>query len=293
MTNHVDVTVESTAGTIWQMPVPAVVTITNREAEPIHVLLPYPYPGGLTFGRAAEGLVQTKPAGGDLIERSAPIEIRPGETWRRRYFLNRYYLFRQPGSAQFSFELHMAVTYGISPPITRYEGFAGAFQVSIAAGTDVQRRAGIAEYGTALTDPDPERRAEAAEALGFLDTPDVIPYLLVMLQTADLRTLAVQALGRHPSPETEQAIVAALQDRESSVVSAALAEIDRLRIEPPRTNVRNLLGSSNPGIVYAALGWLSSHPSREDLPFVTALHNDRNEALRARARAYEQQLTGH
>ncbi len=293
MTNKVDVTARSVAGTLWQTPVPVVIAITNHESEPVRVLLPYPYPGGLTFECATSDFVQSKPVDGDVIQRSAPVEIKPGETWHRRYFLNRYFVFRQPGSARFSFDLHIAITYGASSPVTRDEAFDGSFLVTIADASEAQRRARIGEYGAMLGDPDPTRRTEAAEALGFLDTPDVVPQLIAMLRTADFRASAIRALGRHPSPETARAIGSALSDSEFGVVSAALEEIHRLHITPPRTSIQSLLGSKNPGVVYLALDWLSTHPSREDLPFLAPLLSDPNDSLRSRARDYQRQLTAN
>jgi hypothetical protein len=292
MSDTITVRMQSAGPHLYGGPVPVTTVVQNAGPDAASVLLPYPNPNNLSFRCASRDWAQTKPVQEDPIERTAPLVVPPGGTVTRTYFLNRYLRFLRPGTAECSYSLRMLVTRKGAQQSANHETFAGTFTVQLDPASDDQLRAEMARYAARLDNPDRQTKAEAAEALAFLDTPLVVPFLMRMLRIDNLEAIGIHALGRHPSEESFRAIAAMLGHPDSAVVSAALEEIDRHQIQIPRRDIQKLLASENPAIVWAALGWLANHPSREDLPLLAPMLNSPNVPLRERAHAYRQLLAG-
>jgi hypothetical protein len=260
-------------------PIPAVVTVRNASAAPVEVLLPYPNPNHLSFDCPTAKRKEVQPAS----ERTIPIDVAPGATYTATYFLNRYLAFDAPGQARVSYHLDAFVT----------AGGAGADQVAqgqlvvdLIEGTKAALEEELSNHAVGLKSKDRQKKAEAAEALAFLETPLALEYQARMLGIENLETMGIQALGRSSSPQAQQLIVGMLTHRESGVVGAALAEIDRLHLALPREKVWPLLVSDNPSIRWTAVDWMAAHPDPRDRAHVTPLLSDPNPGVRDRAKAY-------
>ncbi len=270
-------------------PVAVSLTIANAGAVPVRISLPYPNPNNFSFQCLAKGFANEKTVEHDEIERTAPTQIAPGATFTGTYYLNRYFSFLMAGDAQFAYQLSALVSQDGQPGVAS-RTFEGKFAIHLDQGTDDQVRRELNGFAARLQDPDRKLRAESAEALAFVDSALVVPYLLPMLQTDGLEVIGVHALARHSEPDARQAMVAALSSPQSSVVAAVLEETDRLKIALPRRRVQNLLASRNEGIQWLALNWLSARPDRDDLPFVNPLLDSHSEGVRKKAKVYLESL---
>jgi hypothetical protein len=290
MSNIIEVKVQGEEPHLLGGPVPVLLAVTNHDSKAASVLLPYPNPNNLSFRCLSSDFAQAKQVEPDPIERTVPTVIQANGNVTRHYYLNRYFRFAKPGKSAFAFELQMLVKGGGPQDVPTNQRFTGTFEIQLMSPSDDELRKELGLYQTELNSADRLKKEEAAEALAFLDTPQVVPYLLPMLQNDNLAEIGIRALGRHPSSESQEAIRSMLAHPELGVVSAALEEIDHLKIPIPRQAVQKLLTAANPGIQWLALGWLAARPSREDLPVLTPLLESENAPLRERAREYSKHL---
>jgi hypothetical protein len=262
-------------------PVPAVVSLRNSGNEPASVLLPYPNPNHLRFECGVPDFAQPREL--EVVsERVAPTVIPPGGSYSANYFLNRYFRFLKPGEASIRYRLDLVVN-------NQDATYEGAFTVRLATVSDDELRAHLTEYASGLRS-NRQAKLEAAEALAYLETPRAVPHLLTMLNIDNLEIIAIHSLAQHRSEEVSVAIASMLSHPDSSVVQAALEEIDRLKIPLPRPAIQRLLSSPNANTQWVALGWLEQHPSREDRPLLAAPANSSNAAVRQRALEYSRAL---
>ncbi len=271
-------------------PVAVRFTIANGSAEAIDILLPYPNPNNLAFRCETPNFAEPKIVEREEVERTAPITILAGSLYTRTYYLGRYFKFKAPGKAIFNFELRMPFWSENRPETSNEELFKGSFEVQLAPVSGDQLRNELATIATHLQDKDRTRKLEAGEALAFVESPQVVAHLLMMLRVDGLEVAGIHALALHRSAETDRAITSALGNRDSAVVAAALEEIDRLKIGVPRANVQKLLMSDNPGIQWLALEWLSRKPDRQDLPMLIPLAQGGKEGIREKASEYMRKL---
>lgn len=286
MSDKIVVELHSQEQRLVQGPVPVLAMLTNVSPTTIHVLLPYPNPSNLGFRSLTQYFGAAKAVEQDPIERTAPIMIEPGKTHKATYYLNRYFSFPRAGNGEFEYRLRMRVTHDGVNPTSKTEMFGGTFGVQLIAGSENQLRGALALYSGQLRSLNRQEKMEAAEALAFVDTPLVVPYLLPMLQIDNLEVIGIHALARHPGSQSELAIKSMLGNPESAVVGTALEEIDRLKIGVTRKEVQQLLDSQNTNIQWLALGWLEARPSREDLPLLSRLLKSENSLVREKAKAY-------
>jgi hypothetical protein len=286
MTQPITVELQSPPPHLFQEPVPVFITLTNLRPEPVSVLLPYPNPNNLGFQCLTEHFAAAKTVEEDAIERTAPITIEPGQNYRATYYLNRYFTFLKEGSGDFEYQLRMLVTCGKPEPASKTETFRGTFSVQLTSASEDQLRDALAAYASQLRSLNRQEKMEGAEALAFVETPLVVPYLLPMLQIDNLEVIGINALARHPGPQTEEAIKSMLGHPDSAVVGAALEEIDRLKIPVSRRRLQDLLTSKNPNVRWVALKWLEAHPDQGDRPLILRLLNDQNAAVRNLAQRY-------
>ena len=271
-------------------PVPVVVTIANVSGTQLSIQLAYPVPEVLRFRCRNLDVGAPRPVSERTMAQSVPIAIAPGGSHTATYYLNRYFNFKAPGRAVIDWQVVVPVKQARSP--TSSLEFHGSFPIELVTATDQQLRDELAQYSEALHSPKRQARNEAAEALAFLDTPLSAEYVVPMLGIEDLEIIGIHALGRNPSRRFDDRIVQMLSHRDSTVVGAALEEIDRHRINVDRSVIQHLLASGNPNIQWLALGWLAEHPSREDLRLLPPLVASPNQAVRERAQSYEKSLGG-
>ncbi len=269
-------------------PVPAIVTVTNTSGDPVSIQLAYPIPEVLRFETLSFNVIAVKPAAKRSMTRTVPIDLAAGASYTATYFLNRYFAFVGPGQA--TIDWHLAVPFKQGGNATATSEFRGSFRAQLVVAGEQQVKAELARYSNALQSSNRQEQMEAAEALAYLDTPLVVPYLMPMLHIDNLEVIGIHALARHPSPASKQGIRSMLGHRDSAVVGAALEEIDRLNVEVSRSEVQQLLRSSNPNTQWLALGWLAARPSREDLPLLGPLLESGNAPVRDRARSYANRL---
>jgi len=290
MRDVIEITTQSTGPHLHGGPVPVPIVVENLGSAPVSILLPYPNPNDLTFRCTPADLARAKLVEQDPIERIAPLDIPSYRSETRMYYLNRYFEFIRPGRAECSYQLNTSISVEGTPAAYQHETFTGTFTIQLERASDEQVRTELSDYAMMLDNPNRQKRAEAAEALAFLDTPLVIPFLMRMLEIDDLEVIGIHALGRHPSLESYRAITGLLGHPDSAIIAAVLKEVDRNQIPLPRRDAQKLLSSANPNIQWLALGWLIGHPSREDLPLLSQALTSQNTAVRDRARAYEQLL---
>src|SRR6476646_1150200 len=259
-----------TAGAFKQQalngPVAVSISITNNSTEPASILLPYPNPNNLSFRCATSEFALPKTVEDAPIERTSPTTVKPGAKYTVTYYLNRYFKFLRPGRGRFHYELTAFVKFG-DQGSQKLHTFTGEFDVELVAASDDELRTEFAARSEQLRSADRQVKLQAAESLAFIDSPLVVPYLTAMLRIDNLEVTGIQALGSHPSPESEAAITSMLAHPDSAVVSAALAEIDRMKFPIQRHKIQSLLASQNPNVRWTALKWLSSRPESGDFPF--------------------------
>jgi len=286
MSNVITVSVSSSdARKLFGGPIPAVVTVANASSQPVDILLPYPNPGYLRFESQTPGLATPKAVETPENERSIPIRIGQGKSYTSVYYLDRYFAFQKPGKVLIAYRLTIPV---LTASAERWHEthFHGEFGFELVEGSQSELRARLAQYSSQLKAKDEHEKLAAAEALAFLDTPDSVEFVAPMLSTENLEVTGIRALARFPSRKAYELITGMLAHKDSAVVSAALEEIDRLKIPVERKQVQQLLTSTNDNTRWLALGWLSARPDPQDLPLVTRLTSDRNEQVRQRAKAY-------
>jgi hypothetical protein len=278
-----------TAGAFEQQalngPVAVSISIVNNSTEPASILLPYPNPNNLSFRCATSEFALPKNVEDAPIERTSPTTIKPRMKYTVIYYLNRYFKLLRPGRGRFRYELTAFVKFGNQGSQTPHT-FTGEFDVELVAASDEELRTEFAASSEQLRSADRQVKLQAAESLAFIDSPLVVPYLTGMLRIDNLEVTGIQALGSHPSPESEVAITSMLAHPDSAVVSAALTEIDRMKFPVQRHKIQSLLASQNPNVRWTALKWLVSRPEPTDLPFVQPLVRDSSEAVRKEAAKY-------
>jgi bilin biosynthesis protein len=89
---------------------------------------------------------------------------------------------------------------------------------------------------SALTDPEPLIRTEAAAALGQVDYPAAVPQLILALQDIDLdvRKAAINSLGKMGNPMAKEPLQALLNDPQEVIkvlAKLAIAQIERQSAE--------------------------------------------------------------
>jgi hypothetical protein len=273
-------------------PVEARVTVANLLPHTVQILLPYPNPNNLSFVSNANDFAKPKEVERLRIERTIPIQINPGKSHTTVYFLNRYLTFLKAGKGSVRYRLAMLVTQKPDTEHTTHEDrvFEGEFAIELSDEPKEALHAELERYATHLNSSDRQEKMQAAEALAFLDTPMCLDYVERMLSIDNLEVIGIRALGRHPSPKTYDLAVGMLSHRDSMVVAAALAEIDRFGIEVSRQEIQNLLASDNPNIRWLALDWLARRPDPSDLQYLAALLEDENTNVRTLANNYAASL---
>lgn len=294
MTSTLQVSISATQSVPLGAPVPAQLTLVNTGTTPVAVLLPYPNPNNLRIACLTPDVATPKTVEPQEIERAAPLTIAPGQRLDQTHYLNRYCAFKQAGRARFAYAL--SATAGPAPggwktPTTAGQvRFQGEFEVTLTEPSGTSLTDALDHYRRQLQQPERQRRIEAAEALAFLDTPASVPYIASLLEVENLEITGIEALGRHPMPDSARAIARMLGHRESGVVEAALATLDRMGVPPARAQVQALLRAENDHIRWVALDWLSRRPDKQDLPLLSVVVRDANEAVRTSAQRYAQAL---
>lgn len=272
-------------------PVKAIVTVNNISLNPVQILLPYPNPNYLSFGCKSEKFAKQKIVEQENIERTVPIAINPGESYTVTYYLNRYLSFQKQGETTVSYRLETLVTTELgNEEIHEDAVFEGEFAVKLIQGTERDLQQELAMYAGKLNASNQQMKMESAEALAFLDIPLSLDYVARMLSIENLEIIGIRALGRHQSTRTRDLIVEMLSHRDSTVVAAALEEINRREIHVPRQEIRNLLVSENPNIRWVALDWLTHRPEQSDLQYLNPLLEDENNNVRNLANSYAESL---
>jgi len=288
MNNPISITVHSEKSSLLGAPIPVSMAVTNTSQFPIEILLPYPNPNNLAFGCITQGLAKPKQIERQEIERTIPVKISPGTTYSSIYYLNRYLAFNNSGRADISYRLTALVSWKDETGKMNHNqaAFDGRFEITLVEGSVDQLRTLLGYYRGRLTNPDRKEKMQAAEALAFLDTPLSVEFVAPMLSLDNLETIGIDALSRHPSEQSQRLIVSMLAHRDSSVVAAALAAINRIPIPISRQEILKLLASDNPNIRWLGLDWLSNRPDSSDLRFLAPVVSDQNDAVRELAKRY-------
>ncbi len=269
---------------ILNEPVPAILTVVNTGTVPIELLLPYPNPNNLIF-KCLGDVVLTKPLEQNQPERTVPLHLEPGEEVQKIYYLNRYLSFASAGRYLVSYFLELPITIQMDSG-EKHEVLLknGSFDISIEGDFEEKLQKILDQYSIILGHPDPEKRNEAAEALFFLDTPLVIPYLRKMLAISGMEQQSILALGRHAaSKEIIESLSNVLDHPEAAVVGTALTELDKINADVPRGKVHLLLKSRNASIRLLGINWLAFHHNENDIEFVTPLLEDSNPVVKEKA----------
>lgn len=273
-------------------PVYVTVLVKNISDQPVQVVLPYPNPNNLTFECTVFGFALPKRVPRAVIERTVPIKIEPHQAHSAVYYVNRYLDFQKAGKASLSFRLEFLATTDVGNEQIHYENLksAGQFAIELIQGSQEDLRNELARYAAKLEGNNRQAGKEAAEALGFLDTPVCVDYVAHMLAIDNLEVNGIKALGRFPSAKTNSLILGMLSHKEYAVVSAALDVIDAQRIPVTRELIRELLKSENPNIRLLALEWLAARLDQGDRESVSPLLSDSNPVVREKANAYDERL---
>jgi hypothetical protein len=277
---------------LLRAPVQAIVAIKNISEHRIQILLPYPNPNNLSFECKSVGLAIKKQVERDVIERTVPINIDPQESYTAVYYLNRYLSFQRSGDATVSYRLELLLTTNAGTDEAHHKTVqvTGEFTVYLIEPNEEELRNELAKYAAKLDSSNRQVRSEAAEALGFLDTPVCVDYVARMLSVDNLEVMGIRALGRFPSAKTSALIIGMLSHKESAVVSAALDVINAQNIRLPRQRIQSLLTSDNASIRLLALEWLVARPDQADRESVSRLLNDVNAVVREKAATYIEKL---
>ena len=184
-------------------PVEAIVTVKNISTQRVEIHLPYPNPNHLRFECKAPGFAVPKPVDEEVIQRTIPIAVDPGDNYRAVYYLNRYLSFLKEGKAPISYHLSMLVTRAADTPeaVHDQQEFKGTFTVLLIEASEQALRNELARYAGQLESRNRQEKMQAAEALAFLDTPHCVEYVAHMLAIDNLEVIGIRSLGRLPFPE--------------------------------------------------------------------------------------------
>jgi hypothetical protein len=286
--NHecvVELTAPSTP-VLFRGPIPVVVSVTNRGARPLTVNLEYPLYTSLRFDSPSAKRKLVVPPENYFVQQAT---IPPGGRASRTYYLNRYLAFDAPGIARVTWRLGVSIAMPDGRPWEQLVGRGELTYTLVETGDDALKEE-LSNYAVGMRSSDEKVKEEAAEALGFLDTPLALEYQARMLTVWNLEPRGIQALGRSSSPAAHAVIVKMLASDRPLLVFAAQEELDRLGPAMPREKVRQLLAASDPKVRRAALEVLIKHPDATDRAAVSPLLEDPDADLRGKAKAYVESL---
>ena len=147
--------------------IPVILTIENNTDQEISILLYYPNPNDLSFD-CQQVSVKKKERGWNFSQRSAPIKIPMGETYKITYFLGRYFNFLKVGEVKISYNLNLnVITQNSKSENILYEG---SFPIQIGNGTNEELKKQISYYRINLKSKDRKIKIEAEEALFYLNS---------------------------------------------------------------------------------------------------------------------------
>lgn len=261
--------------------VPVVLEVKNEMPYEVSVLLPYPNPNNLMFQSSNLSKKEVKE---DIIERTAPIYIAAGETYRVTYFLNRYFFLNREGTFDINYQLNTTIDRSDAAAKGCY--FEGTFTIHIRKTSSDKLKKQYAFYAERLTAPDRKIQLEAGEALSFLDTSLCIEYVIPMLSISNLEIPGIEALSRFKTAKTENAILKMLSHTSSAVVSAAICALESMQIVIERRYFLQMLSSPNASIRHIGLEYLSKNPDKKDLLLIEPLCDDLNITVATKAQNY-------
>jgi hypothetical protein len=138
------------------------------------------------------------------------------------------------------------------------------------------------------SDPDPVRRARAAEAIGEFMDPHGVQYLRDALEDADVqvRAAAVRGLGRINSPEGNLAIVRAFEDADPSVREAAIGQVLYVNQFRDYDALMGLLADENAEVRRRAALAIGTFEVAEATPALSAMLSGDDDAMVRQAAAW-------
>jgi len=138
---------------------------------------------------------------------------------------------------------------------------------------------------TAMKDPSDAVRKAAAEALGYIKSPEVVPALIAALQDSDeaMRKQAAKALGWIESPEAVPALIAAMKDPDTKGRVSAAEALGWIKSPEAVPTLIAAMKDLHKGVREAAAEVLSQINSREVVLALIAALKDSDKAMQEQA----------
>lgn len=214
-------------------PVFVEVTVDNTRSKPIEIDLGVAEVGALRL--------EVVPRDGGSVESSGPpigpvtfhaggkVNVEPGESYRSRHLLSRWFAITSPGRYDVVAEFTGAVHEGDSTAVEVARRFVLPLEVTPRDPERLQEAArSLAE--TACQNRDLAAAHQAATALGSIDDPVVVPFLEGLLGCSyTVQVAAASGLGRIGTTEAITALLGAAESGDPNLAEVA------------RTVLRNLL----------------------------------------------------
>ncbi|MGE3110049.1 MAG: HEAT repeat domain-containing protein [Phycisphaerales bacterium] len=284
-------------------PAPLDLTVTNASTQAVRVELPFPNPLGIAVASANPAVAVPRPAPEQVVQRTIPKTLAPGQSITQRHDLNRFLAIKSAGKAPLTISVSIPVhrtpkdsapadeaPTAPSPPPPTTERFRTEASLTVTPVDQAKLTEQLRGRSARLALPDATARLEAAEGLGFLESPQAVEYQARLLRAEGTGQMGVWALSRQKSPRARELLVGALEHEDSMVVADALAALDASGSPPPRSSVLGMLRSENDNVRWHGLSWLAKRPQKDDLASVEPLTKDRNDAVAKLAEKYVESL---
>jgi hypothetical protein len=271
-------------------PLGILVNFTNKTGDDLLCYLNYPNPSGLVFkpkDTPGEKRITVSESEVAPSVRMYPVKLPPRERYTFVVYLNRYLTFLAPGQYdvdwQWQVSLQKAGTNSEARTTVTQQKYQGTIAVTLEQGSDARLAEEIELVSRGLSSNERQRRREAVEALSFLDTPRVVPYLAQALKVPGLEIYALRGLGRFKTAESRTLIQSALESPEMGIVGTALGELAKQGVSISDDESRRLLSHKNSGIRYATLSYIDRMGDTNKIPLLESVTNDVDTAIAASA----------
>jgi hypothetical protein len=265
------------------------ITFQNRRDTFIEFNFPYPAPAELSLiGQSAQLSAVVDEA---IINREAvPRRLAPGEVFRTRHELRRYFHF--PDQGCFNIDIHLNLMVQLVNRTGETEGSAEVvhwrntveivIEPGVGSGSDHQLR----QFAADLLGDGDQRRAEAVEAFAHIGNETALPYLREALGMSEVRAEALQGLARIGSPSSLALIEDALSDSDLPSLQVGLSSLGTAGSPIQLATLRALVSSGDPAVHYACLEHLLGVGTHEHAAVVEALVDSPNNAVAELARRF-------
>jgi len=289
-TSPITMSITSQGGeVVFGAPVPVRMTISNRSARTVMVMLDYRGALGVRFTveRGAGARDRPRRAPSSVLTWSTPVPARSdyAVTW----YVGRFVEFQQPGTYEVRYDVRLPYYFVDADGTREAENTlhaSGTIRVQLARGDDEALRKELAGVAEGLNSKKKQKRIEASVALCYLDHPIAEDFIVRVLsaESSVSRMMALRALVRFGTRAGHKAVATALaQESDPAVVKAALDAVTEADTPLDPDTLKGLLSSDRDGVRYHAVGYLARVGDPTHIPLLRPLLQDPARAVARRA----------